>query len=191
MQPGSDTEINKRLQPEAWVDNYADALFGYALQRVHDVQYAEDIVQSVFLSAWKARETYSGEASEKTWLYAICKNKIIDFYRRNKEPREESLEESLYFNSNGHWTESAAPLEWGKDIRHPVEEKEFFSVLDLCTRKLKKNQQTVFAMKYLDEMPAEEICRLLEISPSNYWVLIHRAKLHVRACLEKNWLHLK
>ena len=191
MRPETKPEISNTLNPEEWVDQYADLLFSYSLARVNDVQYAEDIVQSVFLSAWKARESFTGEAAEKTWLFAICKNKIIDYYRKNSGYHPDSLDEALYFDHTGHWTASAAPGEWGDAAEVPGQQKEFFSILRICTGKMKTVQQKVFAMKYLDEMKTEDICSVLDISLSNYWVLIHRAKLHLRDCLEKNWLQFK
>ncbi|WP_336516980.1 sigma-70 family RNA polymerase sigma factor [Pollutibacter soli] len=184
-----------RLQPDRWVENYASQLFGYTFARVADEQHAEDIVQSTFFSAWKGREGYNGEASEKNWLFAICKNKIIDYYRdrsRNRDINSESKgEEDIYFDHTGHWTEEAAPKEWGAVMEHPGEDREFYEVLARCTAKLKLIQQQVFSLKYLDDLDAEQICEALKITQSNYWVLIHRAKLHLRVCLEKNWLHLK
>ena len=73
------------LNPDQWINQYADALYSYTLPRVNDSAQAEDIVQETFLSAWKARDSYKGEASEKSWLFAICKNKIIDYYRKKSK----------------------------------------------------------------------------------------------------------
>ncbi len=70
------------LEPNSWVDNYADYLYRYAQSRVNDSAVAEDLVQETFLSAWKARERFEGRSSEKTWLSSILKNKIIDYYRK-------------------------------------------------------------------------------------------------------------
>ena len=82
--------MNNNLQtfnPDKWVENYADALYAYTIVRVNDMQQAEDIVQNTFLSAWKARDTYKGHASEKNWLYAILKNKIVDHFRKQSSNR--------------------------------------------------------------------------------------------------------
>lgn len=178
------------FNPDNWVGQYADALFAYAMVRVNDVQQAEDIVQNTFLSAWKARDTYKGQASEKNWLYAILKNKIIDHFRK-QAGRHEPIgngEEDAYFDEGGHWTTGAGPKEWNINTEQPGETKEFYSVLERCKQKLKDIQQSVFVMKYMEDTDADEICKVLGITPSNYWVLIHRAKLHLRKCLEKNWI---
>lgn len=178
------------FDPGKWVEHYADALYSYTLARVNDVQAAEDIIQNTFLSAWKARATYRGQASEKNWLYAICKNKIIDHFRQKATGFKllPAGEEELYFDEGGHWREEAAPKDWGASINQPVESKEFYSTLDKCKQKLKDIQQAVFVMKYMEDVDSDEICKLLNITMSNYWVLIHRAKLHLRKCLEKNWI---
>ncbi|MBL0358029.1 MAG: sigma-70 family RNA polymerase sigma factor [Chitinophagaceae bacterium] len=178
------------LNPDKWVEKYADILYAYTIVRVNDVQQAEDIVQNVFLSAWKARDTYKGQASEKNWLYAILKNKIVDHFRKQSASRITLAtgEEELYFDESEHWTDEAAPKDWGSNTVQPVESKEFYSILEQCRQKLKDIQQKVFVMKYMEDADSEEICKLLNITASNYWVLIHRAKLHLRKCLEKNWI---
>jgi RNA polymerase sigma-70 factor (TIGR02943 family) len=186
------TGTERQLMPDNWVSNYADALYAYSISRVNDVQAAEDIVQNTFLSAWKARDTYNGTASEKNWLYAILKNKIIDHFRKQSSGivSLRSKEEDIYFDTAEHWTSETEPKDWGVNTQQPLETKEFYSFLDQCKQKLKEIQQSVFVMKYMEDLDSEEICKALDITPSNYWVLIHRAKLHLRKCLEKNWLNI-
>lgn len=184
----------KVLDPGNWINNYSDQLYVFTLKRVSNAVQAEDIVQDVFLSAWKSRETYNSTASEKTWLFAICKNKIADFYRKNNVPVSVSIDETGIddglFIADGHFNSTFIPRKnWGIEIDH-VEKKEFYSAIYLCKSKLKKIQEQVFSMKYLEDIDADEICRLLCITSQNYWVLIHRAKVQLRACLEKNWINL-
>ncbi len=181
------------LNPDKWVSNYADILYAYALPRVSDTVVAEDLVQETFLSAWRARDNYKGEASEKNWLFTILKNKIIDHYRKKGKDIVQSMSDSAiterFFDEADHWTQDDKPLDWGIDYQQGPETKEFYSILESCRKKLQKLQQSVFAMKYLDDLDATEICKALGITSSNYWVLIHRAKLQLRACLEKNWIN--
>lgn len=185
---------DKVLEPNKWVDNYGDILYNYIMKRINnDSVAAEDIVQEVFLSAWKARETYNKVTSEKTWLFSICKNKIIDYYRKLKtfenEYLESSFESESFFTDDGHFKdEYKATSNWkieGTDILY---EKEFFVILNKCKGKLKKLQENVFSMKYLYDINADEICETLDISNQNYWVAMHRAKIQLRTCLEKNWI---
>ncbi|GAC1398160.1 MAG: sigma-70 family RNA polymerase sigma factor [Sediminibacterium sp.] len=183
------------LNPDQWVNLYADALYGYTLPRVNDAALAEDLVQETFLSAWKARDSFKGEASEKSWLFAICKHKIIDHYRKKArdivQPMSQRDASDGMFDEAEHWAKETRPTEWGIDYQQQIDNKEFNSILNLCKKKLQQLQQSVFVMKYMEDLDSAEICKALGITPSNYWVLIHRAKLQLRTCLEKNWISLK
>ncbi|MCB0697260.1 MAG: sigma-70 family RNA polymerase sigma factor [Chitinophagaceae bacterium] len=177
------------LHPEQWVDNYADKLYAFAKARVSSEETARDIVQDTFLSAWKAREGFRGEASEKSWLYTICRNKITDHYRKAAHSLEElGMDDygSDLFTDEGHWRKDRLPEEW-QTTSARLETKEFYNVLDFCKNKLKELQKAVFVMKYIDDIDTDEICKILNITPSNYWVLVHRAKLQLRDCLDKSW----
>ena len=185
-------ETTRQLNATKWVENYSDALYAYVYTRVQKSSQAEDIVQETFLSAWKARETYNGLASEKNWLYTICKNKIIDYYRKASTSKEvlagEDADEDYFFAEDGHWERDKAPSNWTTGNSNTVENKEFYSILKKCKTKLKEIQQSVFTMKYLEDVETDEICETLGITVQNYWVLIHRAKIQLRSCLEKNWI---
>jgi len=187
------------LNPEKWVDNYADYLFSYAVSRVSNEDEARDLVQDTFLSALKAKQSFKGEASEKTWLVSILKRKVIDLYRKNAVRKESSFEESEsfkvayehYFRSDdgsrpGHWAGTHNPQPWNEQKMN-IEQAEFRKILAACLGKLPGTWSSVFRMKHIDEEPTEAICKELNISTSNYWVIIHRAKLQMRECLEKNW----
>lgn len=188
------------LAPEKWVDNYADYLYSYAIMRINDEDEARDLVQETFLSALKARSNYKGQASEKTWLVSILKHKVIDLYRKNAVRKEQSFEESEqykvayghYFTEEGfikgEWNRQTAPKEWNVTENSNLEKHEFRRILAMCLGKLPKAWASVFTLKHIDEESSEDICKELEISPSNYWVILHRSKLQMRECLEKNWL---
>ncbi|RYZ35217.1 MAG: sigma-70 family RNA polymerase sigma factor [Sphingobacteriales bacterium] len=181
------------LSPQLWVNNYADMLFRYVYLRLADKEVAEDLVQETFLNAWKSRSTYNGNASEKNWLFAICRNKIVDHLRKNSGERAgmrsagEALTERYYFDDQDHWTPDAGPADWS--INELPVSKEFFQVLDRCRSKLKKPQLAAFTLRYIDELDTDDICALMKISVANYWVLIHRAKLQLRECLQVNWIN--
>lgn len=192
------TKKNNLLNPEKWVDNYADYLYTYAVSRLNDADAARDLVQDTFLSALKAKDNFKGEAAEKTWLVSILKRKVIDLYRKNAVRKETSFEESdqykvaygHYFTEEGfipgEWQKQNAPQAWNME-KSSMEQSEFRKILSACLGKLPKTWAAVFTMKHIDEENSEEICKDLEISTSNYWVMIHRAKLQMRECLEKNW----
>ena len=177
--------IQPVLLPDQWVANYADLLYGYIYLRVNNKALAEDLVQDTFLSAWKSRSTYNSSSSEKNWLFAICKNKLIDYFRKSKSAVI-NHQHSRYFDDKDHWTSEAAPAAW--DVSHLPDSDEFYKVLGRCRARLTKSQSAVFSMKYIDDMDAKQICSLMNISVQNYWVLIHRAKLQLRECLQVNWI---
>lgn len=180
-----------KLNPDKWVEAFGDELYLFILKRIADEERAKDLLQDIFYSAWKNKEGFKGEASERTWLYQICKNKIIDFYRKGKNAMLttslNSEDDEQYFDEHGNWQKDSKPHNWGMDAGSKIETKEFYKVLEQCKEDLKKMQQAVFAMKYLDDMESEEICKVLDITPSNYWILIHRARLKMRLCMEKKW----
>ncbi|MBI4681324.1 MAG: hypothetical protein HY753_09040, partial [Nitrospirae bacterium] len=93
----------------------------------------------------------------------------------------------LFFDEDGNWQQQARPQEWGIDYSQDIETKEFYEILEKCKDKLSELQNAVFTMKYMDEFDSNEICKELGISPSNYWVVLHRVKLQLRRCLEKNY----
>jgi RNA polymerase sigma-70 factor (ECF subfamily) len=187
--------MDKQLNPEKWVNNYGDLLYAFALKRLnYNKEKAEDIVQDVFLKAWRSKETFNATASEKNWLMTICKNKLIDLYRKEGNTFKIELhadnDDFDFFESDGHFKEAfKAKQEWNKDASNHMENKEFYTVLIKCKSKLKQIQEQVFSMKYLDNIKTEEICELLGITNKNYWVLMHRAKIQLRTCLEKNWIN--
>lgn len=177
------------LNPEEWVATYADSLYKFAKLRVSSEAVAEDIVQETFLSAWRAKDGYRGDASEKNWLYTICRNKITDHYRKAAKNLERLGVEDYqgdFFQDSGRWGATGAAAKWDSASAR-VETKEFYKVLNDCKDNLKELQKAVFVMKHFDDMPTEEICKELDITTSNYWVLMHRAKLQLRSCLNEHW----
>lgn len=179
------------LNAEKWVSDYSDTLFRFAVLRVTDKEIARDLVQDTFLAAWRNYDNFKGEISEKNWLFAILKNKIIDHYRKASTRLEQRLPQAgnndNFFDDTEHLTGPYKPNEWGIDYNKSIERKEFYETLSKCRQKLNDIQGTVFSMKYLEGLESEDICKELNLTASNYWVIIHRAKIQLRACLEKNW----
>jgi len=171
-----------------WVHDHADALYNYAFRRVADEPLSKDLVQESFLSAWRNMESYRGETAVKNWLFVILKSRIIDHYR--SVARKEVLHGTdVFFDQDDHWQKGHYPQEWISDPSDALVAKDFNKVFRSCNKKLKQVQQSVFSLKYVDGLESEEICKVLSISPSNFWVLMHRAKIQLRACMEKNWIN--
>ncbi len=177
--------------PAQWVELYGDYLFRYALIHLKDRSEAEDVVQETFLSAISAREGFSGKSSEKTWLTGILKNKVIDVFRKRKRVKpDECIEETAagseaYFDEKGFW--KITPCDWGNHPLQSLEQKQFWEILRSCLHHLPEIMQEAFFLGEINEYSGQGICKVLEISSSNYWVLLHRARLKLRSCLEVNW----
>ncbi len=183
-----------QLEPEHWIDRYGDVLLNYALLRIPERDIARDLVQDTFVSALNTVDTFRGEASEKSWLFLILRSRILDYYKKKKEVIQSDLQgqdaddaDDDFFDEKGFWLPDKRPQDWSTD--RAIASKEFMQVLDGCLKRLKAKQRDAFAMKYLEDLETEEICKELSVSSSNYWILIHRAKLQLRSCLEQTWLN--
>lgn len=183
------------LDPNKWVEVHADYLFKYAIVRIQDEDMAKDLVQETFLAGLKGLAGFSGKSTERTWLTAILKYKIIDVYRRESSgfanikdiSSAGAIEDDYFESADGHWKKEYAPKPFGL-VQDPLQEKEFNRVLQGCMKKLPALWASVFAMKHMDEEKTEVILAELRLSSANFWVIIHRTKLSLRACLQKNWL---
>lgn len=180
----------QQLQPEEWIERFSDMLFRFALLRLGNRELARDLVQDTFLSALKSNFTVTGEEI-KPLLYSILKNKIIDYYKKKKSYtfsdiiREDDSDD--FFDSSGHWKPGAITQDWETDASSETLRSEIRSILHTCLTKLNEAMRNVFVMKFVEECETDEICSSLEITMSNYWVLVHRAKLQLRGCVEKKY----
>jgi len=178
------------LNPENWIDLYADYLFNYAITRVDDKDFAKDLVQETFFSGLKGKNNFRGEASERTWLVSILKRKIIDHYRKiNSAKGKKEVRVNFYSEGDkkGNWLEEAVPGVWVNEGDKNIENNELKNALEKCIHNLPEKYRMVFLLKTVQNYETEEICNELEISSSNLWVIIHRARLQLRKCLEENW----
>jgi RNA polymerase sigma-70 factor (ECF subfamily) len=186
----------KLSDPERWVDEHGDYLFKYALSRLRDPAKAEDLVQETFLAALKGAKSFQGRSAEKSWLVGILKNKICDYYR--KASRETSFtdlefysdEESDRFIPDGTfkdgWIHELGPQEWSNPGAS-LDNEAFWKTYRDCSNKLPKNVSTVFNLREVDGVESKEICAMLNITENNLWVMLHRARMALRRCLETNW----
>ena len=177
----------------SWVSDHSDVLYNYATKHGFDEHSAMDLVQETFLSAWRGIDNFRNQSSVRNWLFVILKNKVNDHFRKavnnvTIESLGVAYNDHTYFDEHDHWKEGMYPREWSVNFSNPAEVKDFQSIFKGCNGKLKPIQSVVFVMKYVDDLDSESICRQLGITPNNYWVLLHRAKVQLRACLEKNWL---
>jgi RNA polymerase sigma-70 factor (ECF subfamily) len=183
--------------PATWVDLYGDFLYRFALSRVKDPSVAEDLVQETFLAALKSRANFQGRSTARTWLIAILKHKIVDHIRKRVREQASDKIESLSdafentpmednFKDGGGWRHG--PSRWVVNPVKIYEQKEFMDVLYRCLSDLPKRQAEAFMMREIDGLSTEEICKALNISATNSWVTLYRARMWLRQCIENNWL---
>ncbi len=180
-----------KLDPLIWVDEYSDNMFRFAVSRVSKVDVAEDLVQETFLSALKGKDGFKGNATEKTWLYSILKRKIIDYYRKASSKHERTFSQMSPFEEEGdwlgHWKDDREPKEWDNTNDDQFDADEFSEILKKCIEILPPRYASAFELKTMRGLESEEVCNELGISTSNLGVILHRSRVQLRECLEKNW----
>ncbi|HEY5909258.1 MAG TPA: sigma-70 family RNA polymerase sigma factor [Verrucomicrobiae bacterium] len=194
----ADTPLREKsdlVDPERWLDEYGDVLFSFAMVRVRERSTAQDLVQETFLAALKARGSFAGRSTERAWLFGILRNKLADYYRLQSrevplEDPEKVPEEEGFFHASGPgkdgWISRIAPKPWAAPDASLVS-KEFQAAFQECVSALPEKVAQVFLRREVDEIASEEICKEFGISPNNFWVMLHRARMGLRRCLEVNW----
>jgi len=175
-----------------WLNAHGDYLYRFALARLRDPHLAEDAVQETMLAAIK-NNSFEGDSSARTWLTGILKHKIIDLQR--KQIREQPVSDVIdldaseysmddFFDNSGHWLDKPQTLDMPDNA---LEQKQFLAVLDECLGKLPKKLKAIFMLRDVHELENENICKELDISATNAWVMLYRARMGLRKCLELNW----
>lgn len=178
------------LNPGAWVDEFGDYLYRYAYSRLRDANAAEEVLQETFLAGLRYRKQFSGRGSERAWLLGIMKRKIVDYIRqRLRHARDGSYEDESdpslqLFDANGAWRNVEA---LGLSPDHRMQSRELWQVVRECLQHLPATQADVFTLSVMEDMDADDICRQLDITPNNYWVRLHRARLGLARCVGSRW----
>lgn len=179
------------LDPTNWVDEYGDYLYRYAQSRLRDANAAEEVVQETFLAGVRYAEQFSGRGTEQAWLLGILKRKIIDFVRRRAKHsgtqgyEDEADPSGLLFDEIGNWKPGA--IGWAPSPDQKVQLDELWSVVRGCLKTLPAGQADVFVLSVMEDLDSDEICRELEITSSNFWVRMHRARLGLAKCVGAKW----
>lgn len=170
-------------------------MLAFATLQLADASQAEDVVQEALMGAFKNARSFAGRAAFKTWIFAILKNKITDILRQKKRLNETGLlvdsdedQNSLLdlFNTNGFWHKEERPAPWGNPEAEMLD-RHFWRVFDTCLNHLPGHQARVFMMREFLELDSKEICAAVEITETNLNVMLYRARLRLRECLENHW----
>ena len=164
-------------------------LIRYASLQLRDRHAAEDAVQDTLVAALAGEASFGGRSNLRTWLTGILKHKIVDAIRRSarEAPVPESAELSqadAFFDGEGHW--NSAPETW-PDPDNSLEQKQFFAALEECLKRLPAKTAHAFLMREHMGFDTAEICKELAITSTHCWVLLYRARLVLRECLQQTW----
>ncbi len=174
------------------LENMRPALVRFALLQLRNIELAEDSVQDALVAVLEKPANFSGASSLRTYVIGILKYKIIDNLRiagrtcqfeTEPDQSEDDVIDQL-FSANGHTI--SPPRHWGNPDA-TLEQHDFFRVMEVCLEKLPAQHARVFMMREWLDLETSEISQELNLSTSNLWVVLYRARLRLRECLDLNW----
>lgn len=177
---------DKSIDTGKLVEEQSDYLLSFAMSKLQDLELAKDLVQDTFVSAITKLDSFENRSNIRTWLTSILNRKIIDHWRKAETRYTDPV--SSFFDQEGrakHWLVDSKNSTSVESIVDQITKEEATLELYNCIEKLPSKWRGVIASKYLEEKVSDDICKEMEITPSNLWVIIHRAKLLLRDCLTK------
>lgn len=189
-------EIGDQLHNPAFLQDLRQQMIKFAFLQLSSLPQAEDVVQEALTSAFQNLDSFKGRAAFKTWVFAILKNKIIDVVRQKSrlvamselfKDEESELSVDELFDASGHWHKYEAPQAW-QSPEEMIEQSDFWIIFEACLNHLPAKYAQVFMMREVIELSSNEICSKLELSISNFNVLMYRSRTRLRECLENKWL---
>lgn len=189
-------EIGDQLHNPAFLQDLRQQMIKFAFLQLSSLPQAEDVVQEALTSAFQHLNSFKGRAAFKTWVFAILKNKIIDAIRQKSrlvamselfKDEESELSIDALFDASGHWHKYEAPQAW-QSPEEMMEQADFWIIFEACLNHLPAKYAQVFMMREVIELSSNEICSKLELSISNFNVLMYRSRTRLRECLENKWL---
>lgn len=187
--------IHSTLADPVFLRDLRSQMLKFATLQLSDEHAAEDAVQEAFAGALKNARSFGGRAALKTWMFAILKYKIADTLRQRQrtitvspiaDTEDEARHPESLFDTQGHWQAADRPVAW-RDPEAAIQDQQFWRIFEACLAHLPIEQGRVFMMREFIELDSREICAAVGISTSNLHVILHRARLRLRACLEHEW----
>ncbi|HBU86801.1 RNA polymerase factor sigma-70 [Acinetobacter oleivorans] len=189
-------DLGDQLHNPAFLQDLRQQMIKFAFLQLSSLPQAEDVVQEALTSAFQNLDSFKGRAAFKTWVFAILKNKIIDVVRQKSrlvamselfKDEESELSVDELFDASGHWHKYEAPQAW-QSPEEMIEQSDFWIIFEACLDHLPAKYAQVFMMREVIELSSNEICSKLELSISNFNVLMYRSRTRLRECLENKWL---
>jgi RNA polymerase sigma-70 factor (TIGR02943 family) len=171
-------------------------LLRIARMQLRNETWAEDVVSETMIAALEKSASFAGLSQLKTWVVGILKHKIIDQFRRARREVSSEVDEDgddtedvdQLFDSSGHRVER--PLDWG-DPEAALNQTQFLEVLQMCVEALPATLGRIFMMREWLEYETDQICKELGITSTNCFVMLYRARMRLRECLEVKWMATK
>lgn len=192
MQATSDHELIARLRAgderayEELIRTYGGRLLAVARRYVRNDEDAQDIVQSAYLSAFRALERFEGQAQLSTWLHRIVVNTALMRLRTRRRKPEQSIEELLpAFQEDGHHVEQFS--DWTVPADTLLERRETCATVRACIEQLPDNYRQVLLLRDIEEMSTQDVARMLEMTPTAVKVRLHRARQALSTLLRKEY----
>ncbi|MDO7210889.1 RNA polymerase factor sigma-70 [Acinetobacter nosocomialis] len=189
-------DLGDQLHNPAFLQDLRQQMIKFAFLQLSSLPQAEDVVQEALTSAFQHLDSFKGRAAFKTWVFSILKNKIIDVLRQKSrlvamselfKDEESELSVDELFDASGHWHKYEAPQAW-QSPEEMMEQSDFWIIFEACLDHLPAKYAQVFMMREVIELSSNEICSKLELSISNFNVLMYRSRTRLRECLENKWL---
>jgi RNA polymerase sigma-70 factor (TIGR02943 family) len=182
------------MPPQLFQQDVAAAkgyLLRFARQQLRNDAWADDVVAETMLAALEKPHSFHGKSSLNTWLVGILKFKIIDCLRAQSKETATSFSVDEDANTESYWlSRDAESAHESEPLDCPdvaLQSSEFLAVVDVCLKKMPDNMGRVFVLREWMEYSTDEICAELSLTPSNVWVLLHRARLRLREHLQQTW----
>jgi RNA polymerase sigma-70 factor (TIGR02943 family) len=188
-------ENTSLLSDTEFLENLRRQMLKFATLQLSNSHLAEDTVQEALIGALKNASSFGGRVALKTWVFGILRNKIADALRQKQRLvnvssllREDEDEEDFaaLFDAKGFWQTDERPVGWSNP-EESMREGQFWRVFEACLENLPGHQARVFMMREFVELDSHEICATVGITVSNLNVMLHRARLRLRECLENRW----
>ncbi|RUQ29799.1 MAG: sigma-70 family RNA polymerase sigma factor [Candidatus Competibacteraceae bacterium] len=194
--PADSAQARKELWDHAFLANLRRDLIRFAELQLRDRAAAEDAVQEALAAALNGQDRFAGQAALKTWVFAILKNKIVDTLRQRQRtaaitslaPDDEAEDDdfTVLFDRKSHWNPADSPQTWG-DPEATLAQQQFWIVFEACLTRLPENTARVFMMREFLGLETPDLCRELNLTTRNCHVILHRARMGLRLCLEQRW----
>ena len=123
-----------------------------------------------------------------TWLVSILRHKIVNHLRRSGREEQtdpDGLGDERIFDRAGRWI--STPAKWSGNPVEDMERGEFWACFHGCLSRLPSNVADAFLLRELEDCDADDVCKVLEITPANLHTRLYRARMLLRDCLGRRW----